>query len=80
MNEIKKWLNDYIRCEFKKDTEYLYKLSPTNLFYLYIEIFKKYNVRIQPEEIDGGCFESIDALSMVISNHVELKKISNLEV
>lgn len=70
MKEIVEYLQTVVETEFKVPPEHIYRLSPVNLFYLYIAIYKKYNVQIGAEDINGGCFYSIEDLASVIFREV----------
>lgn len=68
LETIKKWINELLKEKFNIGTELIIKLPPLDLLYLYVEIYKKFNVKLTVEDIESGCFSSVDLLSDYICN------------
>ena len=67
--EITNWIFEQLGS-FNVDAKHLYRLSSTDLLYLYVQIYLKYKVKISVQEINHGCFSSVETLADTIARSV----------
>lgn len=72
-NEVQNWILSQLHL-LKMDAKHLNRLSSTDLLYLYVQVFIKYKVKISVQEINHGCFSSVETLASTI-----VRSISNNE-
>lgn len=75
LNTIKEYLDDVIRDHLHLDTEYLHRFSSFDLYYLYLEIFKKYKIKLSAEEIKNDCFRSTELLAKTIEKQLNINEV-----
>ena len=67
MDNIKYWLQELLSNRFNIKIESIDKLSYLDLFYLYFEVYKNFDVKLTAEEICDN-YISFDLLSDCIYN------------
>lgn len=69
LNFIKNWFIELLNKKFNIKSESINKLSSLDLFYLYVEIYKNFNVKLTIEEITDDNL-SLDSLSRYIYSKI----------
>lgn len=63
--EVQKWLNEKLRS-INLDAKHFYRLSATDMLYLYVQVLTEYKVKISVEDINHGCFSSLEKMTDTI--------------
>ena len=60
---IKKWIGNKLINKFDISAGSMSKMSAIDLLYLYTEIYLHFDVQISVDDINNGCFSSLEGLA-----------------
>lgn len=69
LNNIKNWLKELLHKRFNVKSELIYEFSYLDLFYLYLEVYKNFNVKLSIKEITDENL-SLNLLADYIYNRI----------